>query len=207
MENYLETKIKGLLLRGFTMEEISKLVDMPMIELQDIKIDTDLNVNSSALFTDLQKDLAKLVFKEMQKTDGDGGLILNAIRLQAELQDKKVMLNKSMVSTTKLSRSFIKDRDKEIEKMYKSGISKEEVAKQLGISAIIVERALDRCSLGLSDELWEGLDATAITETAGLENTIRLKVLEEAYKNNYSKRKIREIVTKIKNDLVSDRSA
>lgn len=200
MESYIETKVKGLLLRGFTMEEVSKLLDIPIEDMQEIKLDADVNVNSSALFTDLQKDLAKLVLKEMQKTDGDGNLILNSIRLQAELQDKKVMLNKSMMPTTKLSRSFIKDRDKEIEKMYKTGIEKEDIAKQLGISAIIVERALDRCSLGLSDELWEGLDATVITETAGLDNSIRLKILEEAYKNNYSKRKIRELVVQIKNE-------
>ena len=199
MENYIETKIKGLLLRGFTMDEISKLLDIPVDEMKDIKIETDLTINSSALFTDLQKDLAKLVFKEMQRTDGDGNLVLNAVRLQAELQDKKVMLSKSMVPTTKLSRSFIKDRDKDIEKLYKSGFLKEDIAKQIGVSAIIIERALDRCELGLSDELWEGLDATIITETAGLDKNTRLKVLEEAYKNNYNKRKIRDIVTQIKN--------
>ena len=201
MEDYIETKVKGLLLRGFTMDEISKLLDMPIKDLQHIKIEGDMTAHSSALFTDLQKDLAKLVLKEMQKGDGDGNLILNAVRLQAELQDKKVMLTKSMTSTTKLSRSFIKDRDKEIEKLFNTpGIGKNDIAKQLGISLVIVERALDRCSIGLSDELWEGLDATSITETAGLDNASRLKILQEAYKNNYSKRKIREIVTQMKNE-------
>jgi len=200
MDNYLETKIKGLLLRGFGTDEISKLLDIPIEDMENIKIDADLNVNSSALFTDLQKDLAKLVLKEMQKTDGDGSLMLNAIRLQAELQDKKVMLSKTMVSTTKLSRSFIKDRDKEIEKLCKEGMEKKDIAIKLGVSLVIIERALDRCSLGLSDELWEGLDATTITETAGLDSSIRLKILEDAYKNKYNKRKIREIVTQIKNE-------
>ena len=200
MDSYMETKIKGLLLKGFTLDEVSKLLDIPMEDMQGIKIDSDISVNSAALFTDLQKDLSKLVLKEMQKNDADGNLILNAIKLQSELQDKKVMLNKSMVPTTKLSRSFIKDRDKEIEKLYKTGVDKNDIAKQLGVSAIIIERALDRCALGLPDELWEGLDATIVTETAGLDNTLRLKVLEEAYKNNYSKRKVRDIVTQIKNE-------
>lgn len=198
MDNYTETKIKGLLLRGFSREEVSKLLDVSLEEMSNTKIDDDVNVNSTALFTDLQKDLAKLVLKEMQKSEGDGSLILNAVRLQAELQDKKLMLNKS-IPTTKVSRSFIKDRDKEIEKLYKSGITKDNIATQLGISLIIVERALDRCSLNLPEELWEGLDATIITETSGLDNSTRLKILEEAYKNNYNKRKVRDIVTQIKN--------
>lgn len=200
MDSYLETKIKGLLLRGFTMDEVSKLLDIPVEEMQSIKIDSDISVNSSALFTDLQKDLSKLVLKEMQKSEGDGSLILNAIKLQADLQDKKLMLNKSLTPTTKLSRSFIKDRDKEIERLYKTGVTKSNISKQLGISEIIVERALDRCSLELPDELWESLDASIITETCGLEKSLRLKVLEEAYRNDYSKRKVREITTQIKNE-------
>jgi DNA-directed RNA polymerase specialized sigma subunit len=200
MDNYLETKIKGFLLRGFSKEEVSKMLNVPLEDVQSIQIGDDVSVNSSALFTDLQKDLAKLVLKEMQNTNGDGALILNAIKLQAELQDKKLMLSKSMVTTTKLSRSFVKDRDKEIERLFKDGNTKDIIAKKLGISQIIVERALDRCNLGLSDELWEGLDATVITETAGLDNATRLKILEEAYKNNYSKRKVRDIVIQIKNN-------
>jgi DNA-binding NarL/FixJ family response regulator len=187
MDNYLETKIKGLLLRGFSPEEISKLLNVPVEDMADIKIDNDVSVNSSALFTDLQKDLSKLVLKEMQNSDSDGTLILNAIRLQAELQDKKLMLSKSMITTSKLSRLFVKDRDKEIERLFKEGSTKDIIAKKLGISLIIIERALDRCNLGLNDELWEGLDATVITETAGLDNATRLKILEDAYRNSYSK--------------------
>ena len=201
MDKYLEDKVKGLLLRGFTRDEVSKLLNISLGEMEGVLLDEDININSSALFTDLQKDLSKLVLKEMNKSDGEGSLILNAIKLQAELQDKKVMLSKAITPTTKISRSFIKDRDKEVERLFKMGKSNSLIAQQLGVSPIIVDRALDRCSLGLSDELWEGLDATIITETAGLDRGLRLKVLEEAYKNKYSKRKIREVVTQIKNEL------
>jgi len=200
MDNYIENKIKGLLLRGFGKEEVSKLLDIPIEEMSAIAIDTDVNINSSALFTDLQKDLAKLVLKEMQKNEGDGNLILNAIKLQAELQDKKVMLNKSGVPTTKISRSFIKERDLQIHKMHQLGNAKNIIAQQLGVSLPIVERALDRCALNLPDEIWESLDATIISETYGLPTPIRIKLLNEAHINNYNKRKIRDIVTQMKNE-------
>lgn len=197
MEEYEETKVKSLLLRGFTKEEICKLLSVKIDDLKDIKIDDDINKSSSALFTDLQKDLAKLVYKQMDT--GDGTLVLNAIKLQAELQDKKLALSKSFSTATKVSRSLIKDRDKEIEELINKGISKKDVATKFNISETIIDRAIDRCSLNLPDDMWEGLEATTISETAGLDRALRLKVLEEAFKNNYSKRKVREVVTQIKN--------
>ena len=201
MDNYQETKVRGLLLRGFSKDEISKLLDVPITDIENINLDGDIQTNSAALYTDLQKDLSKLVLKEMQKNETDGNIILNSIKLQAELQDKKVMLSKGvMMSSSKISRSYIKDRDKEIEKLFKDGITKSDIAQKLGISPIMIDRALDRCKLNLSDELWEGIDASVIDETVGLDDVIRVKVLDEAFKNKYTKRKVREIVTQIKNE-------
>lgn len=202
MDNFEESKIKSLLLRGFTKDEISKLTNIPITEIENVNITNDIQINSADLYSDLQKDLAKLVFKEMQKADSDGNIILNSIKLQAELQEKKVVLNRSnSFNSSKMSKSYIKDRDKEIETLFKSGKSKVEIATKFGISPIMVERAIDRCDLQLTDEIWENIEPSIIDETVSLDNSLRVKIINEAYQNKFTKRKVREMVQQIKNEI------
>jgi hypothetical protein len=196
MENELKTKVKELSIKGFNKGEIAKMlkIDESSIELDE---GTDINQNSEELYSALQKDLSKLVLTEMTKDGRDTSVILQAIKLQAELQEKKLTLRK--VSNVKISKSYIYDRDEEIVQLKKT-LTDEEIAAKLNIGILSVKQALDRVSLNLPDEL-KTLSPTIISETKGLKKDMRLKILQDAYTNNLTRKDVREIANKIKNQI------
>lgn len=199
MDTLIKEKVKGLLLKGFSLEEIAKILDINKkeIEVGDFKVE-DIADNSLGLYTELQKDLSKLVLTEMNKESRDSNVILNAIKLQAELQDKKLLLTKSGY-TSKISKEYIYNRDEEINKLLKEGLSIEEITKKLDIGILSIKQAIDRYNLNLPDEL-KTLSPSIIAETIGLDKKTRLKILQDAYKNNYTRKQVREIANKIKNE-------
>jgi hypothetical protein len=197
MDKLKEEQVKSLILKGFNEQEISKM--LPLIEKKEIKQLTDkpqdLTQTSTNLYSALQKDLSLLVFKEMKKDDRDSAVILNAIKLQAELQEKKLVLNRN-IHTTKINKNYIYERDKEIAKL---NLPIEEIAKKFNISVLSVKQSTDRYNLNLPEELKE-LNPTVISETIGLDKKMRLKVLNHAYKNNLKRKEVREMVNKLKNE-------
>lgn len=199
MDTLTKERVKGLLLKGFSIEEIAKLlgIDKKDVESGNFNIN-NIAENSLSLYTELQKDLSKLVLTEMNKESRDSNVILNAIKLQAELQDKKLLLKKSGY-TTKISKDYIYNRDEEINKLLKEGTSIKEIVKKFNISILSVKQAIDRYNLNLPEEL-KTLSPSIIAETMGLDKKTRLNILQDAYKNNYTRKQIREIVNKIKND-------
>jgi DNA-binding CsgD family transcriptional regulator len=189
----MDDKIKELAIKGFSKEEIAKMLK---IKLEEINIEEkDITSNSEELYSALQKDLSKLVLTEMTKENRDTQVILNSIKLQAELQEKKLSLRK--VTDVKISKSYIYDRDDEIVNLKKTMTDKE-IAEKLNIGVLSVKQAIDRNSLNLPDEL-KTLSPTIISETKGLKKEVRLKVLKDAYENNLKRKEIRDIVNKIKN--------
>lgn len=202
MDKLKENQVKSLILKGFNEQEIFKL--LPKLSKEEIKKiikdksgeKEDLKQTSTNLYSQLQKDLAMLVFKEMKEPKRDSAVILNAIKLQAELQEKKLVLNRN-IPTTKINKNYIYERDKEIAK---SNLPVEEIAKKFNISVLSVKQSIDRYNLGLSEEL-KLLSPTIISETIGLNKETRLKILEDAYKNNLKRNEVREMVNKMKNEI------
>ena len=77
-----EGRIKSLSSKGFNKKEIAKLLK---IKEEKINIkEVDIKEASENLYSELQKDLSKLVLTEMGKKDRDTSIILNAIKLQSE---------------------------------------------------------------------------------------------------------------------------
>lgn len=197
MDKETETKVKSLMLRGFSKDEIAKTFKIDIIEINKLPEVTDLKINSESLYTDLQKDLAKLVYTEINKENRDNNVILNSIKLQAELQEKKLVLARN-IPETKVNKDYIYTRDKEIFQDLQDGLSQEEVAKKFNISKLSIKLAIDRYGLNLPEEL-QTLNPSIISETIGLDKNTRLKLLREAYNNNYTRKTIRNMVNKIKN--------
>ncbi len=199
MDKFTEEQIKSLILKGFNEQEIGKM--LPKVKKEEIeKIikdkSEDLKQTSTNLYSALQKDLSLLVLKEMKKDNRDSSIILNAIKLQADLQEKKLVLNRN-IKNTKINKSYIYERDEEIAK---SNLPIEEIAKEFNISVLSIRQAKDRYGLNLSEHLKE-LSPTIISETIGLDKKTRLKILEDAYKNNLKRKEIREMVNKLKNEV------
>lgn len=199
MDTLVKEKVKGLLLKGFSIEEIAKILDIDSKEIEktDFKVG-DIAENSLGLYTELQKDLSKLVLTEMNKESRDSNVILNAIKLQAELQDKKLLLTKSGY-TSKISKEYIYNRDEEISKLLSKGLSVKDIAKKLNIGILSVKQAIDRHNLNLPEEL-KKLSPSIIAETVGLDKKTRLRIMQDAYKSNYTREQVRDIVNKIKNE-------
>lgn len=198
MDALIKNKIKSLSIKGFDKNEISKILD---IGIKEIKLEakvTDMAQESEIFYSELQKDLSSLVLTEMSNPKRDSGVILNAIKLQADLQEKKLVIHKK-IKITKINKDYIYQRDEEIANLNKLKIPKEEIAKRFKVSILSIDQALDRCSLNLSDEL-KTLSPTIITETIKLPKKMRMKILDDAYRNNYTRKDIREMVNKIKND-------
>jgi hypothetical protein len=133
----------------------------------------------------------------MSKGNRDTNVILNSIKLQSELQEKKLNL-KNGFNSIKISKNYIYDRDEEIAKMKKEGMGVNDIAKKLKVSIQSVTQALDRNELKLPDEL-KTLSPTIISETKGLKKEVRLKILQDAFKNNLKRKDVRIIANKIKN--------
>lgn len=190
-------KIRELYVRGFNKEEIAKILNIAPEEI--IFDESNIVEDSSILYSGLQRDLSKLVLTEMSKEKRDTNVILNSIKLQAELQEKKLNL-KTGFSNVKINKSYIYDRDEEIKKLKEEGLDDHAIAKKMKMSIQSVMQASDRNSLNLSDTL-KTLSPTIISETKGLKKDVRLKILNDAYQNNLKRKDVRLIVNKIKNQI------
>ena len=205
----LKTKIKSLILKGFNKEEIKSLLNVTDDKIINkcIKDSTEANIddNSIDLYSELQKDLSKLVFTEMQnKEKRDPNVILNAVKLQAELQEKKLSLDKdsskvkSRFSQSKVNKDYIYERDAQILELMKQGMPERDIAAKFGISEMSILWTKDRNSLDLPEHLKE-LSPSLINETRGLIKEERLKIIQDAYEKKMTKMQVRELVTNIKN--------
>jgi len=200
----LKNKINSLLLRGFNKDEIKSLLNITDEKLinRSIKEKTSQHIddNSFELYSELQKDLSKLVFTEMNSKDKkDSNVILNAIKLQSELQEKKINIKKGKVKSEKVSKDFIHDRDLEILKLKSQGMPDRDIAQKFGISEISLIWATDRATLNLPDNL-KDLGPSLITETRGLPRNQRIKLLEQAKEEGWTRNQMRDIITNIKNE-------
>ena len=201
-----QSRIRSLLIKGFTIEEIKKLTKLTEKEIKKVAESVKFNnINESSidLYTELQRDLSKLVLLETtpgQKRDTNA--ILNAIKLQADLQEKKIQLDSAMhgksFSPEKVSSDYIHTRDKEILEMEQEGMKPEQIAKSIGISISGVNQALDRAKFKLPEEL-SGINPSFITETRGLSNELRLQVLKKVKDENLNRNSLRSLVNQLKN--------
>jgi hypothetical protein len=203
-------KIKSLLVKGFSPNEIHSLtkIDEKLINEIVATIDlNDLSQNSNELYSELQKDLAKLVFIETNAAAQPGGkrdstTILNAIKLQAELQEKKLTLkgiSNKLANTESISKDYIYNRDKEIMEAFKKAKDYQQVANQFKIGVTSVIHAIDRAELDLPAEL-RCLSPSIITESKGLPKEKRIELLKEVKEKNLSRTQVRAILTKYKNE-------
>jgi hypothetical protein len=203
-------KIKSLLIKGFSQEEIRSLTKIDEKEIKEV-VETldlsDLSQNSNELYGELQKDLAKLVFIETNAAAQPGGkrdsaTILNAIKLQAELQEKKLSLKgmtNKLANTESISKDYIHNRDKEISEEYQKSKDYKQVADKFKIGVTSVIHAIDRAELDLPEDL-KGLSPSIITESKGLPNDKRIELLREVKEKNLSRTQVRAILTKYKNN-------
>jgi predicted CopG family antitoxin len=198
-DDLLKNKIKTLVLKGFNKEEISKLLDIPE-ESIEINLSTDINLNSVEYYTELQKDLSKLVYQELGKKEGkDSNVILNAIKLQANLQEKKLFLGR-MTGKSKVSKDYLWERDKEVEKLIKEGKTDEQIAKELDMHILSVRQSTDRNSLNIPEEWKEKMSPSVVVETKGLDKKRRMEILQQAFDENLKRNDVRKIVNEIKNE-------
>lgn len=203
-------KIKGLLIKGFSSNEIHNLTKIDDKEISEVvaKLNlNDLSQNSNELYTELQKDLAKLVFIETNAAAQPGGkrdssTILNAIKLQAELQEKKLSLkgiSNKLANTESISKDYIYNRDKEILEAYNKMKDYNQVANHFKIGVTSVIHAVDRAQLDLPEDL-RCLSPSIITESKGLPINKRLELLREVKEKGLSRTQVRSILTKYKNN-------
>jgi len=208
MDDLIKGKVKGLLLKSFSSDEIASILQIQKEDVEVISkelIKGGLSENSNDLYNELQKDLSKLVLTEMNKEGRDSGVVLNAIRLQVEIQEKKLgLMNKTRMGTSpeKISKDYIYERDEKMNEQFKKGKKIPEIAKEFGVSNLSVEQAIDRQSLDLPDEL-KTLSPTIIAEThfTGIDKATRLKVLQDAYNNNLTRKQVRDMMVSIKGEI------
>jgi len=200
MKKEIEDKIKALKIKGFNDDEIYQILhkDYTRKQIKDIKISDDIKENTAELYTGMQKDLSALISSELKKENRDSSVILNAIKLQADLQEKKLVLKRA-IGITKVNKDYIFDRDKKIFEMTKQ-CSIKEVARSFNISELSVKQAIDRYKISKDSEWIKGLQPTIISETYGLDEITRLRILEKADRDNLKRKEVREIVNKIKNE-------
>jgi len=192
-----ESNIKSLILKGFSSDEIIKLTKTSKKAIKEVLNELDsksMRERSEDFYTDLQRDLSRLVLTEMGKDNRDTASILKALKLQADLQDKKVGLT---IDTSKLSKDYLYDRDEKIKEVCeKEGI--ESAMKEFNLSKLSIEQSLDRASLEFQGK--RQLAPSIISETIGLPIKARVKVLNEALNNALSRHQVRKLVTDIKNN-------
>ena len=198
-------RIRGLIIKGFGKEEIAKITKLDS-KLIDEVINSciadrgDTTKSAVDLYSELQKDLAKLVMLETNKDKRDAGTILNAIKLQAELQEKKLQLqSKGVSSIEKISKSYIKKRDDDILKAKNDGVSFEDLAKKFDMSKSSINQAIDRASLELPDDLAE-VNPSLISETRGLDKETRIDIIRKAVEQGLDRSQVRAMVNILKNE-------
>jgi hypothetical protein len=202
-----QSRIRSLLIKGFTIDEVKKMTKLDDAQIKKVAESlnsSNINESSIDLYTELQRDLSKLVLIETQ--DGqkrDTNAILSVIKLQAELQEKKIQLDATIkgksFNTEKVSNDYIITRDKEILEMEKQGKNFAEIAKELGMSPSSVNQALDRAKLALPDDLI-GINPSFITETRGLGTALRIDILRKTKEDKMNRNQVRAWVNKLKNE-------
>ena len=202
-----QSRIRSLLIKGFTIDEVKKMTKLDAKQIKSIAEmvqGSDINQGSIDLYTELQRDLSKLVLLETQ--DGkkrDTNAILNAIKLQAELQEKKIQLNSAMqgksFSASKVSKDYISNRDKEILEMEQGGMDYKKIAQATGMSESSINQALDRAKLILPDDLI-GINPSIITETRGLAIDARIEILRRAKEDKLNRTQVRALANQLKNE-------
>lgn len=198
----LKNKIKSLILKGFTKEEIIKLLGIKETEfVANLEtVSSDISINSAEYYSELQKDLSKLVMTELNNDKTrDSNVILNAIKLQAHLQEKKLFLGKR-TGESKVSKDYVYERDKEVQELKKKGMSDEKIAKELDMHILSVKQAIDRNELDVSEEFKQKLSPSVISETKGLSKKRRLEILQQAVDENLKRNQVRKMVVDIKNE-------
>jgi len=204
MDSATKTKIKSLLLQNFTDDEVARLLK---IDKKDVSIVAEelsnmpMQENSTEYYNELQKSLSKLVMTEMNKEGRDSNVVLNSIKLQADIQEKKLTLNKAIKSIEKVSKDYIYERDEKMYELFKQGSSEADIALKFSVSTLTVKSAIDRCSLNLPAEL-KTLSPTIIAETfiTGMDKDQRMKLLWNAYNNSLTRAQVRAQVNEIKNE-------
>lgn len=206
-----KSRIRSLLIKGFTIEEVQKMTKLGEKQIKLIAETvqgSDINQGSIDLYTELQRDLSKLVLLETKESLQEGAkrdtnAILNAIKLQAELQEKKIQLNSTMQGTSfspsKVSKDYINTRDKEILEMEQGGMDYKKIAQITGMSESSVNQALDRAKLSLPDDLI-GINPSIITETRGLATDVRIEILRKAKKDKLNRTQVRALANQLKNE-------
>jgi len=197
-------RIKGLIIKGFGKEEINKITNLDIKLIDEVTngciVDRgDTTKSAVDLYSELQKDLAKLVMLETNKDKRDAGVILNAIKLQAELQEKKLNLSKGSSSIPHISKNYIKKRDDEILEAKNSGATIEELTKTFDMSKSSINQALDRAQLELPDDLSDA-NPSLISETRGLPKEARITIIRKALKEGLDRSQIRAMSNTLKNE-------
>jgi len=205
MDSATKTKIKSLLLQNFTDDEVARFLK---IDKKDILIVAEelnsmpIQENSTEYYNELQKSLSKLVMTEMNKEGRDSNVVLNSIKLQADIQEKKLTLNRAIKGNERVSKDYIYERDEKMYELFKQGSSEGDIALKFGVSVLTVKNAIDRCSLNLPVEL-KTLSPTIIAETfiTGIDKDQRMKLLWNAYNNSLTRAQVRAQVNEIKNEV------
>ena len=205
MDSATKTKIKSLLLQNFTDDEVARFLK---IDKKDILIVAEelnsmpIQENSTEYYNELQKSLSKLVMTEMNKEGRDSNVVLNSIKLQADIQEKKLTLNRAIKGNERVSKDYIYERDEKMYELFKQGSSEGDIALKFSVSTLTVKNAIDRCSLNLPAEL-KTLSPTIIAETfiTGIDKDQRMKLLWNAYNNSLTRAQVRAQVNEIKNEV------
>jgi len=197
-------RIRGLIIKGFGKEEIEKITSLSSVLIDEVTNGCiadrgDVTKSAVDLYSELQKDLAKLVMLETNKDKRDAGTILNAIKLQAELQEKKLQLSKGLSSVEKISKSYITRRDNDILEAKKNGATIEELTKTFDMSKSSINQALDRAQLELPDDLSEA-NPSLISETRGLPKETRITIIRKALDEGLDRTQVRAMSNILKNE-------
>lgn len=198
----IDNNILELKLKGFSDEEILRLLKKEKItktQIKNVSVPDDIREQSKLLYSFMQKDLATSVMLELsKKASHDPQIVFNAIKLQVELQQKKIDLAHASTDADKISKSWLRERDEQISNLITlDGTSLEDVAKQFNISVLSVKQALDRVELGIDFDV----SPSIISETKGLPKKQRVEIIKEAFSKKLTRDKVRKIVIKIKNKV------
>jgi hypothetical protein len=207
MDTIIKTKIKGLLLQNFSNDEVAKILNINQDDISSVAGELALmpmTENSTEYYKELQKELSKLVLTELNKSDRDSNVILNAIKLQTEIQEKRLALNKVIKGNEKISKEYIYERDEKMYEMYKQGSTIRDIANKFSVGTLTVKTAIDRCDLDLPEELKQ-LPPALIAETfmigIGIDKEQRMKILWNAYNDKLTRDQVRAQINEIKNEM------
>ena len=219
-------KIKSLIIKGFSNDEIVKLLKVESKDVDEarsqlrqpdsVQDNASMIQDSINLYSEMQKDIAKQIMLENQKEllQRDSNVILGLIKLQTELQQKKLdlLVQKQpkfnelvpFIERKQLMKDSVLERDKDMAKMAANGSRIKDIAKKMETSETTVKQAIDRVDLidtGLSPAIASAVGASVISETRGLDKLTRINLIRHAAENKLSKNEVRDIVTRQKNEV------